>query len=127
MKRTPRSTSRRASRQRRPKSRVRLSSMPYSSLRRLGLLAQIDRLRGVRLHLEGQLVAGDAGGQVAVVARGGLMLGVVLVQRVEQAALGDSRHAVGPLQVEDRRRRRSAGWCPGSWPACSRSTSSWRR
>ena len=54
------------------------------------------------LHGEGQLVTGDAGRQIAVVGALGEVGGVVVVERVEQAALGVLAHAFGPVEVEDR-------------------------
>src|SRR2546421_11684 len=56
-------------------------------LGRLPPLAQFNRLGRVGLHAVGQLVAGNARGQVRVVRARGHVLGVVLVERVEQPAL----------------------------------------
>ena len=64
--RTPRSTSRRAIRQRVPYSRVAAWSRPYSSLDVLRLARDVERLLGGGLHRGGQLVAGDARFQVGL-------------------------------------------------------------
>ena len=127
MKRTPRSTSRRASRHARPKSSVcgfveavqRLASSPVS-------WRQVDRLGGVLLHLDTPARSWRCGRRGSVLsARRRRVLGVVLVERVEQARAacrrscpaGGCRSRIGVAgRAEDRR--------PGRWRACSRSTSS---
>ena len=56
-------------------------------LRRCGLLRRSTASGALRLHLEGQLVAGDPGREVAVVGTRGIVVFVVAAQRVEQTAL----------------------------------------
>ena len=89
MKRTPRSTSRRASRHARAEVAGLLAGRGRTASSVLcGLLAQVDRLGGVLLHLVGQLVAGDAGGEVVLVGprRAGAR-SFSSRERVEQVAL----------------------------------------
>ena len=87
--------------------------------RRLRLLRQIDRLRGVLLHPEGEFVAGDAG----------LEFGVAGVERSARSACCTRSNVplvllgadVGRrLQVEDRARPLAQAACPGRRPAGSR-------
>src|SRR5438132_1123570 len=70
----------------------------------VALLTEIDRLRRSALHLERQLVTGDARLQGGIPPPFGGMLVVVGAERVEQVALGRLREMAGPFQVEDRRR-----------------------
>ena len=58
-----------------------------------GLPGEVHRLGSVLLHLEGQLVASDAGGQLAVVAAGRQVFLVLLAQPVEQVSLGGACRA----------------------------------
>ena len=57
----------------------------------------------VGLHAEGQLVAGDARRQIGVVYPNGLVLLVVLLQRVQHLPLHAGGDAFRSVQVEDRR------------------------
>ena len=59
-KRTPRSSSRRAVRQLRPKSAVAWSSGAVELVGRFRLFGQVEHFRGAELHLGGQLIGGDA-------------------------------------------------------------------
>ena len=86
---------------------------------------EIDRLGGVLLHLEGQLVAGDPRGQLAVV--GARARGARRSSRADGRAAGAARRASmpgGPARGRGSAVRRRGGPCPGRRPACSRSTSS---
>ena len=73
--------------------------------RRLGLGLDVEDLGGVLLHLEGQLVAGDAGGQLRVAAPLFEMAGVLPVKLVEQPALQLRGHARRQVEVQDGRAR----------------------
>ena len=74
-KRTPRSTSRRAIRQRVPNSRGRRVVEAVELAGRGGLAREVERLLGGGLHAGGQLVAGDAGRQVVLAGVLGEVLG----------------------------------------------------
>src|SRR5205823_2655757 len=65
------------------------------------LAAQVHRLGRRRLHLEGQLVAGDAGGQGRVVAVPGPVLVVEGAQVIQQPALRVGAGGGRAGQVED--------------------------
>ena len=92
-KRTPRSTSRRAIRQRLPNSRS-PGRRGRTSPRRRRLPREVERLLGGRLHAGGQLVAGDAGVQVELA---GVSAEMVAVELVEVSR--GSRSCGPPLQV----------------------------
>ena len=86
-------------------------------LRLLGLRRDVDHLRGVGLHAEGQLVGGDAGGQFGVVAAAGEVLAVALGDEVERARAAARRRrpaglagaATGDVPAAD-------DACPGTRP-----------
>ena len=56
------------------------------------------------MHSERKLVAGNPGGEIGVVGAGGLVLGVVVAQSVEQSPLHGLGLSVGAFQIEDGRR-----------------------
>ena len=68
---------------------------------RLGLTPQVHRLWRMPLHVEGQFVAGDAGGEVGVLGVQGGVVGVEGLQRIQYATLGTATHARRTLKVED--------------------------
>ena len=75
---------------------------------RLGRLArQIDRLRSVLLHLPGELVGGDPGGKLGVVAAREKMRAVLRPEGVEERPLALERHVVWGGEIENRRPLRS--------------------
>ena len=76
-------------------------------LRVLSFAGEIHRLRRVLLHLPGEFVGGDAGGEFGVVAAGESVGRVGLAEGVEHRPLGLERHVVGRREVEDRRALRA--------------------
>ncbi len=105
MKRTPRSTSRRASRQRVPNSLVRFWSTPYRRLVASVSLRQVHGFGRIALHAESEFVGTDARGHFRVAVK--RVHFVHLLQKVERVALAFRRHAVGRPQIQNRARART--------------------
>ena len=101
-KRTPRSTSRRASRQRPPKSALTRIVEAVELLRRFRFAADIGRFRRRHLHPERELVGCDARGQLGILIPRRQMLLVHLAQRVEQIALLLGLHARRTAEIQNR-------------------------
>ena len=107
MNRTPRSTSRRAE-QALAAEHARHFAVEAVELERFfGFIGQVDRLGSRALHFVGELVAGDARGESFVSAAAIEVLVVVLLQRVEQIALGSVGEISRRGKVEDRLAHRS--------------------
>ena len=79
-----------------------LFAEPVELASRFGLLIDVDRADGVRLHAIGQLIGSDAGGQLGVLRVAFEVLPIQVSQQVEPTSLPLGRHAFGRFQVDDR-------------------------
>ncbi len=100
---------------------------PVQGERLGGLLREVHCLGRGLLHLEGELVGRDPRGELGVVGAEGVMGLVLLAEAIEQQPAGRAVGAFGYGQVVDRHIAPRGARCPDRRPACSRSTSSWRR
>ena len=80
----------------------RLLVQAVQPVRRLRLLREVDRVRRLGLHLEGQLVAGDAGLQLGLLRMPGREVAVEPIEQIELALLAAAADLIGRSQMRDR-------------------------
>ena len=91
----------------------------------LGFLLKLDGLGGGGLHLVGELVGGDACGEVGVIPAGFLVALIEVIEGLDQAVLLIRSHVVDVFEVENGVSFGAERPCLGRRRACSRRSSSW--